>query len=739
MLDIESNHNQFSPETIQTIISCFFGTRKNTEVFSFDKKDISTIIRVVNYVKKNENKCQDNKVRYYKELANAQKLISTPIGEFFGNSSNYEIVQGENNNRNILLKKMSSSLQKNLNVQPEGRRYDKDLRDYCAYKRIIGGKLCYETYKANCEQSVPSLSAIDKYISKEKSKSVEGEIRAMELLKYLNDMNQPLFVTLSEDATRIIGRPQYDRTHNQIVGFPLPLDENGLPKKLFYKARFAAEIESAFFDKKTDTQRKTARYVIVVMAQPLSKNVPPFCLLAFPTDCSYKAIDVQLKWKCIANILESVGIKVIAIGSDSDSRYNLVMRDELQLGFNRKTSNHPPNFPEWFSAKWLQNYLPFQDVPHIGTKLRNRYLTNELKIGKYTISSKHLLKLIDLHSKDEHNLTKTTVEAKDRMCFDSLLKICSLDVINLLESSVAGSEGTVFYLRIIRMSLRAFLDLSLNVLERVRFIWFVVFCLRGWRAHITETGGTTLDNFLSSNCYACCEINAHSLVLLIIYLKENNLEHLFHPELLGSQQCESIFRQFRSMTSTYSTKTNFTMLEIIHRLYKTELINQIMHVKLKHFDFPRLGKESKEKAGYFPSNSSGQKTGTTNLPTKSEIINEIEMAKLQALEYLDSLGVISSSDFKCTIKPPVVSPKLEEPPINNEYECKDLIRHLKDIKLKDFSKECEKIDETSEFVRVRTISKPHKTSVVKKPSLCWLMTENVEQVSNDRVRRFRNQ
>lgn len=185
-------------------------------------------------------------------------------------------------------------------------------------------------------------------------------------------------------------------------------------------------------------------------------------------------------------------------------------------------------------------------------------------------------------------------------------------------------------------------------LERIRAIWFVVFTLRAWRKSIVEAKGqkgrTLLMNFLTANCYSCIEINAHSLILVMLYLKENQLDHLFYPEFLGSQACESTFRQLRSITTTYSTKTNFSMLEVLNNLYKIDLLNKITHIKLKHINFPNIKVRSNENDSYFPS-SKPQENCTSTLPSKIEIIEEVELARLQAIECIETLGKLIKKLF----------------------------------------------------------------------------------------------
>lgn len=80
---------------------------------------------------------------------------------------------------------------------------------------------------------------------------------------YLVDKKLPLIVAISEDATRIITKVEYDSHSNQLIGFVAPYDDNGLPKKLMFPARSAREIVHFF-----NNQNKACN-CIVIMAQPI--------------------------------------------------------------------------------------------------------------------------------------------------------------------------------------------------------------------------------------------------------------------------------------------------------------------------------------------------------------------------------------------------------------------------------------------------------------------------------------
>lgn len=231
----------------------------------------------------------------------------------------------------------------------------------------------------------------------------------------------PKIVALSEDATRITGRVQYNSRSNDIIGFPLPIDESGLPMQGIYKARCASVIEGFFYDIESKQERQPAQYVNVVMAQPLDRNTPAFCLMLFSTDSKFVAAKVGNRWRHITNLLNAKGIKVIAFSSDSDPRYNAVMRNIMRFGKDNCQST-----PEWFCAKFSTNvlYFPMQDVMHIGTKLRNAMLNkSNLKFGRNKISIQHLQVLVKTIPKELHNLTNYMITPSDRQNVETVIKI----------------------------------------------------------------------------------------------------------------------------------------------------------------------------------------------------------------------------------------------------------------------------------------------------------------------------
>lgn len=112
---------------------------------------------------------------------------------------------------------------------------------------MITGPLAYETIQRNLPTALPSLSSTNRYIRKMNSRVIEGVLRCNELQLFLEQRKLPKVVSLSEDATRIIGRIQYDRKTNQLIGFAQPIDrKNGMPVPFTFPARDVSEIMQYF-------------------------------------------------------------------------------------------------------------------------------------------------------------------------------------------------------------------------------------------------------------------------------------------------------------------------------------------------------------------------------------------------------------------------------------------------------------------------------------------------------------
>lgn len=622
------------------------------------------------------------------------------------------------------IERLTHQANRNHDRRKPGYRFDDDVKMFATYIRILGGPLCYGVLQANLPCALPSLQTTNRYIHKSHFKVNEAVLRSHELLLYLKDRNLPMVVTLSEDATRIVERIQYDRHTNQIIGFTLPL-QNGMPVAFSFPARSFSEIAKHFM-----SGHRTSALMNVIIAQPLA-NTPGFCLYLFGSDNKYNAQDVSLRWGSFVQHLEELGIVVLAISSDSDPRYNSAMRCNSSLGIRSLT-----NLQADFSCGRISNIhepIYIQDTVHIGTKLRNFFLKTQWKhkmlpFGSYFIEIEHLFMLIDQLPKDRHQLTKHDLNPNDKQNFSSVSRMCDQKVIGLLGEHIDNSQGTAVFLQMIRFVLDSFLDIHLMPLQRIEKIWYAVFLLRIWRQRILDSDRLTLkNNFLTNNCFSCIELNAHGLAKILLRLKEMNRPELFLPHLICSQPCESLFRQVRSMTTTHSTVVNFSVKEFLDRVNRIQLQNSITLELSESFVFPRLA-------------TNFQKSASIDLPSIYEITITIEHSKKQAFRDAMELGLIQHRVrrplFPCPIRPLILETVEKQIEKRSNMPTINLSK-FRSIALKNYQYRFEKtaVHENSPYVEL-----PHSASkriVLKKSSLCWLLRDEYIKLSSDRLERVK--
>lgn len=140
------------------------------------------------------------------------------------------------------------------------------------------------------------------YINDRKVKLKEGELRCKDLAAYLESINAPKSVWISEDASGIIAKAVYDVKTNQLIGLTLPLDQTtGIPISNTFLARTLEEIEKNMLQPKSN-------YVYIVVAQPVVPHASPFILQLFGTDNKFRTSDVLKRWKTMISELKKYAI-----------------------------------------------------------------------------------------------------------------------------------------------------------------------------------------------------------------------------------------------------------------------------------------------------------------------------------------------------------------------------------------------------------------------------------------------
>ena len=540
-----------------------------------------------------------------------------------------------------LLGKLIENAEANCPKYHKSRRYTEVITKFATSLFIYSGPLAYNFIQQNMPTAIPHLRTVQRSVNKEYLFIKDGEYRFKGLLHHLNKHKCTKIVSIGEDATRVISRVDYDSSSDQLVGFVLPMDSSGLPKLDSFPASSFETIENHFL------VGTVAKYAFVYMAQPLSKTVPSYVLACLSSDNKFTAEHVIQRWKYIHFECAKLGIDVISFGADGDSREMKTMRVSSQLQYrpdplwqlspssSLSKLKLPNEWIEWFALKYVTNICYVQDMVHIGVKMKSRLLKPSivLPMGKYIAGLHSLSTIKTSFHKGEHGLHEKDLNQKDKQNYSSVIRITSSSVLEILKK-VPDGLGTYYYLDVLRCVLDSYLDKQLSPLKRVEKIWYGLFFLRYWREYIRLSQHYSLENnFLSLNAYTCVELNAHSLIAFLIILRNSNQSTAFMPWLLGSQSCEKVFRTARSMTSTFSTVINFSILGLLRRLHRMEIQLKLESEDKNGIIYPRV-EEHRKKDGH----SKQWEYNLTQI-TDKQINEAVEKGKTKAKTAIEELGM----------------------------------------------------------------------------------------------------
>nr|CAI5852727.1 unnamed protein product [Callosobruchus analis] len=288
------------------------------------------------------------------------------------------------------------------------------------------------------------------------------------------------------------------------------------------------------------------------MVQPIKYSVPAYCLSVFATDNKFKAEDVTKRWSYIRQKFLDLGVTVLGFSSDGDTRYLKAMRisSELPLSSDRA---HLSQW-EWFHIDSMSKDCCYvQDSVHILTKLRTKLTKPSvvLPMGQYFASVSHLYELLSQFSKDKHLLTPSDLKAEDKMNYDAAKRMCSTNVIQLLEK-IPNTEGTVVYLKLMNAVITAFIEEDVSVYERLHKSVKVsgtevgpddgeIVCVCAWYGVVkteekfTLSPTTSPEFFISLKHYKCTlphtDYEANDDKILLVYKENiiNDISRLTNP------------------------------------------------------------------------------------------------------------------------------------------------------------------------------------------------------------------
>lgn len=252
------------------------------------------------------------------------------------------------------------------------------------------------------------------------------------------------------------------------------------------------------------------------------------------------------------------------------------------------------------------------------------------------------------------------------------------------------------------------------------------------------------DSFISKPAYDCAEVNAHTLVMLIIKFREENLENCFLPWLMSSQSNEALFRKLRTFTTTFYTQMNFSLIEVMQKLKRIECLSQI------ELDLAKLGVHVNG------NKSSKDSNPTQKFPTNAEILEVIKKAKFNAVVQMTRLGTklksygrilkptskVNNLDTNEELKPVILDPEEMMYQIgmqNVEVILNDNVEYIQNSEETKIMKELCGIDMQKVFINNNSdkfeMQDNNEFKKFNKQTMCWVF-QNPETVTNDRIKRF---
>lgn len=143
----------------------------------------------------------------------------------------------------------------------QGNKFNRKFKHFCTYLYTKAGRKAYKSLELNA--SVPSISTCLQNIQENYGGVTIGKIYAKELKSFIERNNLPKIICVSEDATRIKAKVQYDPKTSEIIGVVLPNLSNGLPNHEVVKIKTP---ENAMYIAKNFPR---ANFVEIIMAKPL--------------------------------------------------------------------------------------------------------------------------------------------------------------------------------------------------------------------------------------------------------------------------------------------------------------------------------------------------------------------------------------------------------------------------------------------------------------------------------------
>ena len=317
----------------------------------------------------------------------------------------------------------------------------------------------------------------------------------------------------------------------------------------------------------------------------------------------------------------------------------------------------------------------------------------------------------------------------------------------------------------------SYLDKSLLPIERVKRIFTALYSLRYWRRWLTcDKVYSVSKHFISSSAYLSIEINGQVLLLAIRKFRIENTPEGLVTWLIGSQQCESFFRSVRSLCPVGLNKPNLTEGEFLDRARKADANLLLQQQGSKDGIIYRRDEKKKNRSG-----GSTEALKSTTLPTDEELFSQLRECMQIAKKKMNDLGIyLTGSDvdnfaFDRSYGKRIRSNKIPDSDLQDENEedvaledddeddllnqdshdmqvCGPILQMIHEAKFRDFSQyfssqpTCSEENEDGPSVPSAFVKIPDADGnmrLVQISTVCWLLENGMQKMSNDRVLRVR--
>lgn len=511
---------------------------------------------------------------------------------------------------------------KNFRRATKGHRHSSEVLNAFAYILYFrAGRYAYELVRENLPSVLPAITTL----MRERPATVTPLVSVgfcKNVLAWAQKHAAPTPYLLAGDATAVLKLLHWESQSNKIIGFVVPDDEN--PDLTFREYASLSALSARY---------PIASSVYVFMLVPLvPSSHAPVVAAIFPSVNTEKADTLIQRWKKLYELAGEIGIALVGVAGDGDPKQLSAM--QIIVG---------ESYPTQITILSGQVFIAFQDHNHLGVKLRGSMISpvRNLRIGTYDVKIDHIKALVD-SGLSEHELgirPSEDLDPKDRQNFSSVERLWCERIVIALKRHDASYYGTAVYLEASRKFVHAFLD-DLTPTRRVFDAWSSYYFFMGWRNWLLANKvsgvqyGLLSVHFITSNQWACLQLNAKSLLAIISHFRDKYPDIPLHTHLFSSQSCEILFSELRAGYAGVSHNDEFDVLESVYRINRASRAHALVSTHQNDIVFPVHRKHKHRHAIHVDS-----ATMTCRGVTSEVLLATVAEARTSAKRVLRSLGI----------------------------------------------------------------------------------------------------